>query len=79
MPKVGWVRFRLSRPVPEGVKSYRVRRDRAGRWFIAFAHIPDPVAGPGEGTVVGIDRGLAVSAAWDYASKRCQEICSPGT
>lgn len=24
VPKVGWVRFRLSRPVPGGVKSYRV-------------------------------------------------------
>jgi putative transposase len=63
VPKVGWVRFRLSRPVPDGVKSYRVTRDRAGRWHIAFAHIPDPVSGPGEGNVLGIDRGVAVSAA----------------
>jgi putative transposase len=63
VPKVGWVRFRLSRPVPDGVKSYRVTCDRAGRWHIAFAHTPDPVAGPGEGSVVGIDRGVAVSAA----------------
>jgi putative transposase len=63
VPKVGWVRFRLSRPVPQGVKSYRVTCDRAGRWHIAFAHVPDPIAGPGEGTVVGIDRGVAVSAA----------------
>jgi putative transposase len=63
VPKVGWVRVRLSRPVPEGVKSYRVTRDRAGRWHIAFAHVPDPIAGPGEGSVVGIDRGVAVSAA----------------
>jgi putative transposase len=63
VPKVGWVRFRLSRPVPEGVKSYRVSRDRAGRWHIGFAHIPDPLAGPGQGSVVGIDRGVAVSAA----------------
>jgi putative transposase len=63
VPKVGWVRFRLSRPVPDGVKSYRVTRDRAGRWHIAFAHIPDPIAGPRDGTVVGIDRGVVVSAA----------------
>jgi putative transposase len=40
VPKVGWVRFGLSCPVPEGVKSYRVTRDRAGRWYIAFAHVP---------------------------------------
>jgi putative transposase len=63
VPKVGWVRLRLSRPVPEGVKSYRVTCDRAGRWHIAFAHVPDPIAAPGDGSVVGIDRGVAVSAA----------------
>jgi putative transposase len=63
VPKVGWVRFRLSRLVPDGVKSYRVTRDRAGRWHIAFAHIPNPITGPGDGSVVGIDRGIAVSAA----------------
>jgi putative transposase len=66
VPKVGWVRFRLSRPVPQGVKSYRVTRDRAGRWHIAFVHLPyfpDPIGGPGDGSVVGIDRGVAVSAA----------------
>ena len=32
VPKAGWVRFRWSRAVPPGAKSYRVTRDRAGRW-----------------------------------------------
>ncbi len=63
IPKAGWVRFRWSRAVPAGVKSYRVTRDRAGRWHIAFAVIPGPVPAPGNGQVVGIDRGVAVSAA----------------
>ena len=63
VPKVGWVRFRWSRAVPPGVKSYRVTRDRAGRWHIAFAAIPEPVAAPGNGQVVGVDRGVAVGAA----------------
>jgi putative transposase len=63
VPKAGWVRFRWSRPVPEGVKSYRVTMDRAGRWHVAFAVIPDPVPAPGTGEVVGIDRGVAVPAA----------------
>jgi putative transposase len=63
VPKVGWMRFRQSRPVPPGVKSYRVTRDRTGRWHIAFAHVPDAIAGPGDCSVVGIDRGVAVSAA----------------
>ncbi len=62
-PKVGWVRFRLSRPVPEGVKSYRITCDRAGRWHIAFAHAPEPLPAPGDGSVVGVDRGVAVAAA----------------
>ena len=47
VPKAGWVRFRWSRAVPPGVKSYRVTMDRAGRWHIAFAVIPDPVPGAG--------------------------------
>ncbi len=63
VPKVGWLRFRVSRPVPAGVKSYRVTRDRAGRWHVAFAHIPPPIAGPRDGSVVGIDRGVVVAAA----------------
>jgi putative transposase len=63
VPKVGWIRFRWSRAVPEGAKSFRVTRDRACRWHIAFAVIPDPVEGPGTGEAVGIDRGVAVSAA----------------
>ena len=63
VPKVGWVRFRWSRAVPPGAKSYRVRMDRAGRWHVAFAVIPAPVPAPGNGQVVGIDRGVTVSAA----------------
>ena len=49
--------------MPPGVKSYRVTMDRAGRWHVAFAVIPAPVPAPGDGQVVGIDRGVAVSAA----------------
>jgi transposase len=63
VPKAGWVRFRWSRPVPPGAKSYRVTMDRAGRWHVAFAVIPAPLAPPGNGQTVGIDRGVAVSAA----------------
>jgi putative transposase len=63
VPKAGWVRFRWSRPVPSRVKSFRVTRDRTGRWHVAFAVIPGPVGGPGSGETVGIDRGVAVSAA----------------
>lgn len=61
--KIGWVRFRWSRAVPPA-KSFRVTVDGAGRWHIGFAAWPAPATpGPGIGEVVGIDRGIAVSAA----------------
>jgi putative transposase len=63
VPKVGWVRFRWSRAVAAGVKSYRVTRDRMGRWHVAFAVVPEPIPGPGNGQIVGVDRGVVVSAA----------------
>jgi putative transposase len=63
VPKAGWVRFRWSRAVPPDAKSYRVTMDRAGRWHVAFAVIPGPVPAPGNGQVVGIDRGVTVAAA----------------
>ncbi|WP_345482895.1 transposase [Actinopolymorpha pittospori] len=63
VPKVGWVRFRLSRPVPAIARSYRITRDWAGRWHIAFAVVPGPIPAPHNGEIVGVDRGVAVSAA----------------
>jgi transposase len=74
VPKAGWVRFRWSRAVPPGVKSYRVTMDRAGRWHVAFAAVPDPVPAPGNGDTVGIDRGVAVAAALSTG----QLLCVPG-
>lgn len=62
IPKVGWVRFRWTRDVPTA-KSYRIKRDRSGRWHLAFAAIPDGIPAPGNGEIVGIDRGVNVSAA----------------
>jgi len=63
LPKAGWIRFRWSRPVPPEVKSCRITRDRVGRWHVAFALIPVPEPAPSNDKVVGIDRGVAVSAA----------------
>ncbi|HEX5497201.1 MAG TPA: transposase [Mycobacteriales bacterium] len=62
VPKIGRVRFRWSRQVPDA-KSYRISRDRAGRWHVAFAAIPTPIDPPRTGEVVGVDRGVTVSAA----------------
>jgi hypothetical protein len=55
--KIGWVWFKRSRGLA-GWKSYRISRDRAGRWHIALAVIPEPIPAPGAGGVVGVDRGV---------------------
>ena len=77
IPKPGWVRFRWSRPVPAS-KSHRVTWDRAGRWHVAFAAIPAPVPAPGGGGVVGVDRGVAVSAALSTGELLTVPRLSPG-
>lgn len=60
IPKVGWVSFRRSRSLP-AARSYRINRDRAGRWHVAFAAIPDPLPSPGTGEIAGVDLGVAVA------------------
>jgi len=78
VPKIGWVRFRWSRAVPDDAKSYRVTLDRAGRWHVAFTAVPDPIPAPGNGEVVGIDRGVAVSAALSIGGLLSVPQMSPG-
>jgi putative transposase len=63
VPKLGWVRFRLSRPLPEGHGMARVTLDRAGRWHVSFAHVPPQIEGPGTAKIVGVDRGVANTVA----------------
>ena len=62
IPKAGWVRFRWSRAIPKGVKSYRVTADRAGRWHIAFAAVPKTIPAPGTGAAVVASTGVSWSA-----------------
>jgi transposase len=74
VPKVGWVRFRWTRTVPE-CKSYRITRERAGRWHVAFAVIPPPTEAPGNGKTVGIDRGVKITAALsDGQTLHCPQL-----
>jgi transposase len=60
IPKIGWVDWRWTRN-PGEAKSYRVTLDRAGRWWISFAVIPKPIPAPGNGKIVGVDRGITQS------------------
>lgn len=72
VPKVGWVSFRRTRPLVVW-KSYRINRDRSGRWYLAFAVVPEPILGPGTDEVVGVDRGVSVAVALSSG-----ELTSPG-
>ncbi|MGQ4465301.1 RNA-guided endonuclease InsQ/TnpB family protein [Streptomyces violaceoruber] len=60
LPKLGWVRFRWSRPLGGAVRSATVSR-RGGRWFVAFL-IEDGKIAPEQHSLptsaVGIDRGV---------------------
>ncbi|MFI0964859.1 RNA-guided endonuclease InsQ/TnpB family protein [Streptomyces sp. NPDC021080] len=74
VPGCGWVRFRLTRPELPKAKTFRVTF-RNGRWHIAFAVVPAPVDGPGTGEVIGIDRGVAITAALSDGRKlNCPQL-----
>jgi putative transposase len=78
VPGCGWVRFRLSRKgkgsQPPKAKTFRVTF-RNSRWHIAFAVVPAPVDGPGTGEIIGIDRGVAITAALSDGRKlNCPQL-----
>jgi len=73
IPKVGWVRWRWSAH-PGEPKSYRIKKDSKGHWYICFATIPDPIPNPENGKTVGVDCGVACS----FATSEGQMIHVPG-
>jgi len=58
VPKVGWVRFRQTRPLGAHGMG-RVTQDRAGRWHVAFAAPQPALPRFATGAVVGVDLGVA--------------------
>ncbi|MFF8397341.1 RNA-guided endonuclease InsQ/TnpB family protein [Streptomyces sp. NPDC016172] len=62
VPGCGWVRFRLTRAEPPRAKTLRITF-RNGQWHVAFAIIPEPIEKLGAGEVIGIDRGVIITAA----------------
>ena len=58
VPKLGWVRFRLSRDLPADPGMARVTCDRSGRWHVAFPGPQPAIARQPAGAVAGIDRGV---------------------
>ncbi len=78
VPGCGWVRFRLSAKGKSAVlpdaKTFRVTF-RNGQWHIAFAVTPEPTPAPGTGEVIGIDRGIKITAALsDGRTLNCPQL-----
>ncbi|WP_073950925.1 RNA-guided endonuclease InsQ/TnpB family protein [Streptomyces kebangsaanensis] len=74
VPGCGWVRFRLTRAELPQAKTFRVTF-RNGQWHVAFAVVPQPVGAPGTGEVIGIDRGVTITAALSDGRKlNCPQL-----
>lgn len=74
VPGCGWVRFRLTRTELPQAKTFRVTW-KNGQWHIAFAVIPALVTAPGTGGVIGIDRGVTITAALsDGRTLNCPQL-----
>ncbi len=70
VPKLGPVKFRLSRPLPVGKLGMARVTFKAGRWHVSFPAAQPAVPGvPGrEENVVGIDRGVKTTLALSDAT-----------
>jgi putative transposase len=81
LPKLGWVKFRMSRSVDgQIIRSATVRRD--GRhWFVSFL-VDDGKATPGlhrqPSTAVGVDRGVVVAVATGDGELRDRQFLTVG-
>ncbi|MGQ4389093.1 RNA-guided endonuclease InsQ/TnpB family protein [Streptomyces sp. SAS_270] len=74
VPGCGWVRFRLTRTELPSAKTFRVTC-RNGQWHVAFAVVPAPLDAPGTGEVIGIDRGVTLTAALSDGRKlNCPQL-----
>lgn len=62
LPKLGLVRFRMSRPVPGDILTTTIMRT-GGAWFVTFACDVGTAAPANSLPAVGIDRGVATTLA----------------
>lgn len=74
VPGCGWVRLRLTRAELPAAKTFRVTfRNR--QWHIAFAVVPEPIEAPAAGEIIGIDRGVTITAALSDGRKlNCPQL-----
>ncbi|WP_169054841.1 RNA-guided endonuclease TnpB family protein [Azospirillum sp. TSA2s] len=62
LPKIGDVKFRLTRDIPGAIKNVTVTLDALG-WHVVFSTEVERAAAPNFGPAVGIDRGVVHTVA----------------
>lgn len=68
VPKLGPIKFRLSRPLPAEYGMATISQDRAGRWHVSFT-APQPTfhreqTGAEVGVDMGVTHGISTSDGW---------------
>lgn len=78
LPKLGWVRFRWTRPLGGTIRNATVTRD-AGRWYVSFC-VEDGVAEatPNGKPPVGVDRGVVAAVATSDGALHDRQFITPG-
>ncbi|MFI6564527.1 RNA-guided endonuclease InsQ/TnpB family protein [Streptomyces sp. NPDC050534] len=77
IPKLGEVKFRLTRPLGGRIKTAAIRRDAAGRWHVSFGvHTGRDAAPPNGQPPVGVDFGVKQAA---YLSAETEPRLMPHT
>ena len=78
LPKLGWVKFRSSRPIGGAIRSATVSR-KGGRWFVSFL-VEDGLLTPDHhpGDPVGVDRGVAVAVTTSGGEFHDRDFATPG-
>ncbi|MBB4931747.1 putative transposase [Lipingzhangella halophila] len=80
LPKLGWVKFRMSRAIGGAIRSATVSC-KSGHWFVSFLVedgqlTPEKHAKPD--TAVGVDRGVAVAATTSDGAFHDREFTTEG-
>jgi putative transposase len=70
VPKIGWVKFRHTRPVEGSVKNATIIHDALG-WHVAFGCEVDREVIKGAEAIVGIDRGVAKTLTLSNGEALC--------
>jgi IS605 OrfB family transposase len=70
IPKLGPVRFRLSRPLPDAFGMARITLDRAGRWHVSFTAPQPPLERTTTRRSIGLDAGVVATLTGSDGSRR---------